>query len=254
MLNKFKLIQSFEEIIGWPYESPGTNNKNGIDCSGAFVRAYKQQGASIYHGSNTIYRKHCGGKGAISSAADLVPGMAVFKRRADGKEPSQYKNDGIGNMYHMGLVTAVNPLRIIHATTPVAKMDTALNNWTYYGRLSAVDYEDDTEIKNTVYGKASVKTQSGSLNMRSAPSLGAQVVTKIPRLAQVELLSSAPIGGFYQVYYQGYQGYASADYLDVSLDKTTDPALEEAGIFIPTNEPEKLLAMLLKAKIVGGNA
>ncbi len=46
----------FAEIVGWPYVSPGTNDRNGIDCSGAFVRAYKMAGKSIYHGSNRIER------------------------------------------------------------------------------------------------------------------------------------------------------------------------------------------------------
>ena len=48
------LIRKFNEIIGWPYVSPGTNDENGIDCSGAFVRAYRAAGKNIYHGSNRI--------------------------------------------------------------------------------------------------------------------------------------------------------------------------------------------------------
>ena len=50
------LIRKFNEIIGWPYASPGTNDENGIDCSGAFVRAYRAAGKNIYHGSNRIER------------------------------------------------------------------------------------------------------------------------------------------------------------------------------------------------------
>ena len=143
MIDKDKLIQSFEEIIGWPYKSPGSSDERGIDCSGAFVRAYKAQGAKIYHGSNTIYREHLSEKGKIASAASLSPGMAVFKNRNDGGEPVKYLKDGIGNMYHIGLVASVNPIRIIHATPPIAKMDTKLGNWTCWGRLKAVDYEGE---------------------------------------------------------------------------------------------------------------
>ena len=141
MVNKDKLIASFEEIIGWPYASPGSNDQRGIDCSGAFVRAYRAQGAGIYHGSNTIYRRHLGLSGPIHGISSLAPGMAVFKNRQDGREPAQYRNDGIGNMYHIGLVASAKPLRIIHATTPVAKVDTTLGNWSHFGCLKAVDYE-----------------------------------------------------------------------------------------------------------------
>ena len=63
MLDKNKLIESVEECLGWPYVSPGTNDSRGIDCSGLFVKAYRDQGASIYHGSDTIYRKYCSEKG-----------------------------------------------------------------------------------------------------------------------------------------------------------------------------------------------
>ena len=50
-------------MLSWPYVSPCTNDSRGIDCSGLFVKAYRDQGASIYHGSNTIYRKYCSEKG-----------------------------------------------------------------------------------------------------------------------------------------------------------------------------------------------
>ena len=48
MLDVQKLITSVEECLGWPYVSPGTNDARGIDCSGLFVKAYRDQGASIY--------------------------------------------------------------------------------------------------------------------------------------------------------------------------------------------------------------
>ena len=66
MLDVNKLIASVEECLGWPYVSPGTNDSRGIDCSGLFVKAYRDQGASIYHGSNTIYRKYCSEKGKLT--------------------------------------------------------------------------------------------------------------------------------------------------------------------------------------------
>ena len=40
------------------------------------IASYRDQGASIYHGSNTIYRKYCSEKGKLSSVSQLKPGMA----------------------------------------------------------------------------------------------------------------------------------------------------------------------------------
>ena len=84
MLNLSQLISDFEACIGFPYASPGTNDARGIDCSGMFVRAFRRQGASIYHGSNTIFRKYLARSGTIASAADLRPGRS--EERRVGKE------------------------------------------------------------------------------------------------------------------------------------------------------------------------
>ena len=76
------LIRKFNEIIGWPYASPGTNDENGIDCSGAFVRAYRAAGKNIYHGSNRIERVYCQDCFDLhGSDSGLKEGMAIFKYR-----------------------------------------------------------------------------------------------------------------------------------------------------------------------------
>ena len=138
MINIDKLIADFEDCLGWPYKSPGTNDSRGIDCSGMFVRAYRLQGQRIYHGSNTIWRKHLKEKGRIDSVRDLQPGMAVFKWKAD--TPAKFKDDE-GDFCHIGLVTSVNPLRIVHASTEGMKVkaDRKIGKWKYWGVLAAAD-------------------------------------------------------------------------------------------------------------------
>lgn len=138
MLNVQQLIADFESCIGWPYASPGTNDERGIDCSGMFVRAYRLQGERIYHGSNTIWRKHLADKGVINSVSDLHPGMAVFKWKAD--TPAKFGDD-LGDFCHIGLVTSVKPLRIVHASTDgmQVKADSRLGKWKYWGVLAAAD-------------------------------------------------------------------------------------------------------------------
>ena len=135
MIDTRQLIADFESCIGWPYASPGSNDERGIDCSGMFVRAYRLQKRSIYHGSNTIWRKHLGEKGPIGSEKDLRPGMAVFKWKE--KTPAKFR-DGLGDFCHIGLVTAVDPLRIVHASTDgmCVRADTKLGKWRYWGILA----------------------------------------------------------------------------------------------------------------------
>ena len=143
MINTERLIADFEDCIGWPYQSPGTNDERGIDCSGMFVRAYRLQGQRIYHGSNTIWRKHLREKGPIDSVRDLQPGMAVFKWKPD--TPSKF-SDNEGDFCHIGLVTSVNPLRIVHASTEgmKVKVDKKIGKWKYWGILAAADMPEDT--------------------------------------------------------------------------------------------------------------
>ena len=137
MLDKNKLIESVEECLGWPYVSPGTNDSRGIDCSGLFVKAYRDQGTSIYHGSNTIYRKYCSEKGMLISVTQLQPGMAVFKWNPN--TPAKFA-DGQGDFQHIGLVCSVNPLRIVHASSAAGCVttDTKLGKRAFWGLLKDV--------------------------------------------------------------------------------------------------------------------
>ena len=144
MINTERLIADFEDCLGWPYKTPGTNDERGIDCSGMFVRAYRLQGQRIYHGSNTIWRKHLREKGPIDSVRDLRPGMAVFKWKPD--TPAKFSDDE-GDFCHIGLVTSVNPLRIVHASTEGMKVkaDSKIGKWKYWGVLAAAEKQaDDT--------------------------------------------------------------------------------------------------------------
>lgn len=145
MLDLKKMIDSAHECIGWPYESPGTNDKNGIDCSGMFVKMYRDQGAKIYHGSNTIFREYCSETGEIHSAKDLQLGMAVFKCKpwTDADKGNKWYGTAPGNLSHIGFVTGVNPLEITHCTSPVAKTDSSIGKWAYWGKLKDVDYGGD---------------------------------------------------------------------------------------------------------------
>ena len=140
MLDVTKMTASAEECLGWPYVSPGTNDSRGIDCSGLFVKIFRDQGASIYHGSNTIYRKYCTEeKGKLTKASQLCEGMAVFKWNPN--TPEKF-GDGLGDFQHIGYVASVNPLRIIHASTGTmcVTTDTAVGKWKYFGKLKNVDY------------------------------------------------------------------------------------------------------------------
>ena len=170
MLNLSQLISDFEACIGFPYASPGTNDERGIDCSGMFVRAFRRQGASIYHGSNTIFRKYLARSGTIASAADLRPGMAVFKWKSE--TPARF-SDNLGDFCHIGLVTSVSPLRIVHASTEgmAVKADSKIGKWRYWGWLKDVAERGSSAAPAVSASRPTLRTGSRGDSVRLLQTL-----------------------------------------------------------------------------------
>ena len=215
MLNINKMIDSAHECIGWPYESPGTNDKNGIDCSGMFVKMYRDQGAKIYHGSNTIFREYCSETGKITSAKDLQVGMAVFKCKpwTDADKGNKWYGTEPGNLSHIGFVTSVNPLEITHCTSPVAKTDSTIGKWAYWGKLKDVDYGETIpdEKEEVVVMVEYAKVKGGTLNMRSGKGTNYPRVAQIPNGATVAVVDHG--NEWSKVTYNNYTGYVMTEFL-----------------------------------------
>ena len=250
MLDAKKLCASAEACLGWPYVSPGTNDARGIDCSGLFVKCYQDQGASIYHGSNTIYRKYCSEKGKLTNASQLQQGMAVFKWNA--KTPSKF-NDGLGDFQHIGLVTSVQPLRIVHASSAAGCVttDTKLGKWAYWGWLKDVTREaggpaapDEMEggEESSMAEYCTVIAESGStVNIRAKAKTSAALVERVPIGARVEVLGVC--GSWTRVKFGSRTGYMMSQFLtaEEALEADEDLTLEER-----VNRLEKRVALLEK--------
>ena len=116
-------------MLGWPYVTPGTSNAKGIDCSGAFVYAYRQFGERIYHGSNRIARIYCREMKRVTASTRLEPGMAIFKSRSDlSRMKGEYKPGGAyydpnltEDFYHIGLVVSASR-RPLTRSSPMAAL------------------------------------------------------------------------------------------------------------------------------------
>ena len=252
MLNVKKLIASAEACLGWPYVSPGTNDARGIDCSGLFVKCYRDQGASIYHGSNTIYRKYCSEKGKLTSLSQLIPGMAVFKWNPN--TPDKF-NDGLGDFQHIGLVTSVNPLRIVHASTGTMSVttDTKLGKWDYWGKLKDVDYSstatDDAQAEaqpvvdepaSPVVADAPVigYITADKVNFRTGPSINKPRIEYLNTGDTVEIVGES--GSWLKCKALGRTGYIKAEFVS---REAISPVQDEPGqdTATQTEEPAKVL-------------
>lgn len=268
MLSVKKLIESALECLGWPYVSPGTNDKNGIDCSGMWVKCFKDQGAKIYHGSNTIFRNYCTETGKLTSESQLQPGMAVFKCKAwtDADKDNRWYGTEPGNLSHIGMVTSVNPLVITHATSPVVTQDKKLGKWAYWGKVKDVDYSgsvdpspdpspepspDPEPVTKTMY----VTTPDGkSANIRRKASKQAALVERVPYGASVIWIKNNGNGWAY-VKYHGFVGWMMEEFLTESVpgpapspdpEPTPDPdppvVIDEATVWSDNGKPVHMRA------------
>ena len=205
-----ELIALFERMLAehWAYEY-GAAREGVVDCSGAFVWAFRQYGRSVTHGSNTIARRHV--SGGLRPISEAKPGWAVFKRRFDGLEPDQYANDGLGNLYHIGLLGA-DGKSVLNAKSEEAGFSSdPLGRWQLAAPLSGVAYEEETDM-NGLY-QVVVTTDRDPLRVRSQPGAG-QIIGHIPKGAIADVLSED--GGenpWPLVRYGAVTGYASGAYL-----------------------------------------
>lgn len=221
-----KLVDVFYTMLGWPYASPGTNGPAGIDCSGAFVYAYKQFGERIYHGSNRIVRVYCHDVRRVTSASQLRVGMAIFKAREDTSHmKAEYKPGGRYydpnlpyDYYHIGLVVSVRPLKIINATPPAVRIDTDLSRWYCAGELNAVNYDSDEPPRpapppDADPRLAEVWAERGStVNLRGRPSRDAVIRARVPIGEVVEVLDETNETWWYILYLKT-TGYMMREFL-----------------------------------------
>ena len=118
------------------------------DCSGLFSWAFRQLGGTIYHGSDTMYRKYCVNKGELSKGkrtdrGTLKPGTAVFVWNGSSySHVGLYAGDGI-------VIEAMSTLKGVTTTKVTA------GKWTHWGEVTGVDYAGEN---------AELRMQNAELN------------------------------------------------------------------------------------------
>lgn len=202
------LIDVFERMARehWSYEW-GAAREGCVDCSGAFVYAFKALGGpAIAHGSNTIARQFCG---ELVPASEARPGYAMFKWRENG-EPERYEADGMDDFYHIGLKGRNG--KVLNAKgTAAGFVESPDSGWTYAAPLLAVDYgEDPNDMEQeTVLYSAVVCTKEDPLTLRDFPE--GTKIGKLPKGCTVNVFAERD--GWMQVRYGNLRGWASGKYL-----------------------------------------
>ena len=210
-----ELIKLFQRMLDehWAYEL-GAAREGCVDCSGAFVWAYKQLGESIEHGSNSIAHLRVG---EYVSVADAKPGYAVFKLREWREDDSgnRWYKQQPGDCYHIGLLGYDGRVLNAQSSKTGFVASPAAQNWAFAAPLKAVSYTDDGKESEPMWGNAMVKTQkAGSyVNLREGASTRAAVIGKVYDGERVNVLREAGTGWIYGKTQAGAEGYMSADYI-----------------------------------------
>lgn len=232
MIRANALIALFRRMLDehWAYEW-GAAREGCVDCSGAFVWAYRQLGASIEHGSNSIAHLRVGEYVPVAKAK---PGYAVFKLRAWRDDSDNGGNRWFGqqpgDVYHIGLMDDNGKVLNAQSTKTGFVASPVSQNWSFAAPLKAVSYSDNDEGGDTMFGNATVKTQrAGSyVNLREGASTRAAVIGKVYDGERVNVLREAGTGWIYGKTQAGAEGYMSADYI-VEDAPGADDAEDDGG-------------------------
>ena len=225
MVSKDDLLDLFERMARekWAYKL-GAAREGYVDCSGAFVFAYKQLGGpSIEHSSNSILRQSMGQLLPMRAAK---PGYAAVKIRAWTSDESgnRWYNQAPGDCYHIGLVGRDG--KILNAQgTKNGFVTSDPGTWAGCAPLLDVAYGEETEDENVIY-QAEVTTEKDPLRVRAWAQTG-RILGTVPRGAVVDVLSNSG-DGWPRIRYNELVGYASGDYLTrVEKEETTDASEDE---------------------------
>ena len=213
------LIALFDRMYRehWSYVW-GAAREGCVDCSGAFVWAYKQYGQSIYHGSNAIARNYTRGLLPVARAA---PGMAAFKLRKPGAAnyalPARYQGSGdLNDYYHIGLVDESGEYVLNAKSVSAGFSRDPLSKWHAVAELSAVAYSEKEAVPMETM--IVTCTPGEKVNLRQRPTTSSTYIDRIPNGTAVQ--AGPPEDGWRAVVYNGKKGWM----LDAFLRPEAAPA------------------------------
>lgn len=208
-----KFIAECEKIVkAKPKYKLGQSNLHECDCIGMVKYGLHQNGVAFSTtGTNWTFRNQVTDIRKITSAAVLRVGDVVFKVRHPGESgynlPAKYCHGGsayngdLNDYCHIGVVKSVNPLRIIHMTSPTAKTDTSIGKWAYAAELKPqyVDYgrdpgtvkpADPEPAPEPTGDTAIVTAEHGKwVKMRKEPSTSCRLYDEVPVGAKVTVVT-----------------------------------------------------------------
>lgn len=226
MIGVSAFVRRVEQIAArnLTYRTGGLGKDGTCDCIGLIMGAMYELGHKQYDLHSTNYfARYQTLELKKANAKELFIGQLLFRARTNQDKLNarylpggRYYTGDLLDYYHVGVVTSVDPLRIIECTeygdvTGIV-ISTKFGRWDYSGRLRGVDYAaqgEESEEEIMLY-QARVVTKETPLTLRNAPVSGKKI-GELPRGAIVDVMST---GDWPRVKYGDMLGYASAQYLE----------------------------------------
>lgn len=211
------LIDLFERMHRehWAY-AWGASSEGRVDCSGAFVYAYRKLGGpEIEHGSNSILHLRMGELLPMHLAK---PSYAAVKVRPwnESERGNRWYGKEPGDAYHIGLMGRDG--KVLNAQgTQTGFVASKASGWAGCAPLLAVDYDEEEEV-DTMYGNATVKTKSGRLNIREGASETAKILSRAEKGSRLNVLREAGNGWLFVRTESGEEGYVSAEFVEMDAE------------------------------------
>ena len=233
-----ELISCFERMRDEHWDYCLNSAREGcVDCSGAFVWAYKQFDKTILHGSNSIARLSVGDLLSISYAR---PGMVAVKVKdwTDDDDTNRWYDSEPGNVYHIGLViqngSEMNVIEAKGAKWGVVqtKLD---NKWKFVAYLDEVDYTQKMEETIMEYKyTGSIHLTSGYVHLRTQPNITSKSIAKLYHGEPVEIGDSSQPNWYAIKDEAGNEGYVYSKYVVIENEIQSDDQMDSSfsGIVI----------------------
>ena len=230
-------LAAVDEINGErpSYRLGGKATDGTCDCIGLIIGALLRCGVKWpgIHGSNWAARNAMVSIGPVDEA-HLRPGCLVYKRRGPTDTgyslPDRYAGSADrDDYYHVGVVRSVEPLQIVHCTTPGGMTtDTKIGKWARCGWCKMIDEENsDMEKEESEMSYAIVTAETGNtVNLRKSPD-GA-LLTRVPVGSTVEVIQRES-SGWSKIRWNGTDGWMDARYLRDAGSEAEAPDSEEDG-------------------------
>lgn len=201
----------------------GASGPSECDCKGYVLWVLRTLGMNVSSaGTNTMIRTQMRSWHTIKDKSHLEKGMCVFKRRdPDGRMKAKFRpggsawNASVGDVdvYHVGIVASVKPLKILHCSTGkngALIMDTAIGKWSLCGWVKWVDPSD--AVKPTESRLLQVTAPTGqTVNLRKKTSTKAALVERVPVGSVVQVVEQA--NGWTKVTYKRWSGWMNNSFL-----------------------------------------